>query len=196
MSCELTSGRVLGCKTSIGGVKAIYVCPHEDLGALTFTNTATGGAASPHFISDIGETTLYKIALPKHTANFTQNITASVENGTVFWQQVLEVTLHTLDRTTRAELYLHSINRLAIFVLDNNDNLFLLGRRDGVEVTAGTHVTGVVKGDLNGYTLTYTGEEKYPADYVAATDGSGEADYPFDNIATPANITIVDTIST
>ena len=191
MSCELTSGRVLGCKTSIGGVKAIYLCPHEELGALTFTNTPTGGGASPHFISDIGATTLYKYALPKHTANFTQTITSSVENGTIFWQQALSVTLHTLDQVTRAELYLVAINRLAVFVLDNNDNLFLLGRRDGVEVTEGTHVTGTVKGDLNGYTLTFTAEEKYPADYVAATDGVSDANYPFDNITTPANITVV-----
>jgi hypothetical protein len=191
MSCELTSGRIRGCKDAIGGVKAIFVCPHEELGELTFTNDANGGGVSPQYISNIGETTLYKIDLPKHTASFTQEITSSVENGTVFWTQTVAIQLHKLDRATRAELYLHAINRLAIFVLDNNDNLFLVGRLDGAEVTEGSWETGTVKGDVNGYNMTYTAEERYPADYVIATDGVNEADYPFDNITTPANVTVV-----
>ena len=196
MSCELTSGRTRQCKDSVGGIKAIYVCTHEDLGALTFTNNANGGGVSPQYISGIGATTLYKFDLPKHTGNFTEETTASVENGTVFWTQTLTIQLHKLDRNTRAELYLHAINRLAIFILDNNDNLVLMGRSDGAEVTAGPWSTGTVKGDLNGYSLTYTAEERYPADFVAATAGSSDADYPFDNIATPANITIIEGIPT
>lgn len=196
MSCELTSGRIRGCKDAVGGVKAIFVCPHDQLGALTFTNDDNGGGVSPQYISDIGETTLHKIDLPKHTGSFTQTITASVENGTVFWSQAVVIQLHKLDRATRAELYLHAINRLALFVLDNNDNLFLVGRLDGAEVTEGDFATGTLKGDMNGYNMTYTAEEKYPADYVVATDGASEADYPFDTITTPANVTIIEGIPT
>ena len=196
MSCELTSGRTRGCKTAVGGIKALYLCNHDDLGALTFTNTATGGGVSPHYISDIGATTLYKYDLPKHTGSFVETVTASVENGTVFWSQVVTIQLHSLDRNTRAELYKVATSRLAVFVLDNNDNLFLVGRIDGAEVTGADWTTGTVKGDMNGYNLVLTAEEKFPADFVAATDGSGEADYPFDNIVTPANITVVEGIPT
>lgn len=196
MSCELTSGRTRGCKTSIGGIKAIYVCPHEDLGALTFTNAATGGGVSPQYISGIAATTLYKYDLPKHTGSFVETVTTSVENGTVFWTQTVTIQLHTLDRNTRAELYLLATNRNAVFVLDNNDNLFLVGRTDGAEVTGADWTTGTVKGDMNGYNLVLTAEEKFPADYVVATDGSAEVNYPFDNLATPANVTIVEGIPT
>jgi hypothetical protein len=196
MACELTSGRTRGCKDAVGGIKAIYVCAHEDLPELTFENNEYGGGVAPHYISDIEEVTLYKFDLPKHTGSFVENVTSSVENGTVFWEQVLAIQLHKLDKQTRAELYLHAINRLAIFVLDNNDNLFLMGRRDGAEVTEGEWTTGVLKGDMNGYGLTFTAEEKFPADYVIATDGVNEDDYPFDNITTPANVTIVVGITT
>jgi hypothetical protein len=196
MSCELTSGRTRQCKDSVGGIKAIYVCPLQDLGTITYTNNDNGGGVSPQYISGIGATTLYMFELPKHTANFTEETTASVENGTVFWAQTLTIQLHKLDRNTRSELYLHAVNRLAIFILDNNDNLVLMGRTHGAEVTGGAWTTGTVMGDANGYSMTYTAEERYPADYVAATDGASDADYPFDNIETPANITIIEGIPT
>lgn len=192
MSCDLTAGRIKGCKDAIGGVRAIYLCALSELGALTFSGSDNGGGAAPQHISDIEATTLFKFELPKHTASFTQNVQSDVVAGTIFYEQVLAINLHKLDKETRAELYLHDINRLAIIVQDNNDNLFLMGRTDGAEVTEGTHVTGTLKGELNGYTRTYTAEEKYPADYLAATSGVGTASYPFDGLTTPANITVTE----
>jgi hypothetical protein len=67
-------------------------------------------------------------------------------------------------------------NRLAVFVQDNNDNIFMIGRNDGAEVTAMTTSTGVAKGDLNGYTVTITAEEPNKA-YLLEPFTS----VPFDN---------------
>jgi hypothetical protein len=39
----------------------------------------------------------------------------------------------------------------------------MIGRMDGAEVTAASTTTGTAKGDLNGYTITFTAEEKNKA---------------------------------
>ena len=41
-----------------------------------------------------------------------------------------------------------------------NDNVFLLGIDGGCYVTGGTVITGVAKGDLNGYTIEWGAEER------------------------------------
>ena len=45
---------------------------------------------------------------------------------------------------------------------------FLAGFENGCQVTAGTIVTGQAMNDLSGYTLTLTGMEKKPANFLDA----------------------------
>ncbi len=52
----------------------------------------------------------------------------------------------------------------------------MVGKVDGAEVTAMSTATGVAKGDLNGYTITFTAEEKNKA-YRLVSYSS----IPFDN---------------
>ena len=163
MSCALTRGRLLGCKDSIGGIKTIVVGPHADLGAVTVTSDEVTAVA--------GTITMYQYDLPKHTGSLTDNITVSVENGTVFYEQVIAATLHKLTKEDHAELKLLAQNRLAVFVEDVNDNIFLIGRNQGAEITAGTAVTGTAKGDMNGYTLEIKAEEIQPSMFVARSAG-------------------------
>jgi hypothetical protein len=53
-----------------------------------------------------------------------------------------------------------------VIVEDNNGNFFLAGLEHGCDVTGGTIVTGAAMGDLSGYTLTLTGMEKVPANFL------------------------------
>jgi len=155
MSCALTKGRTLGCRDSIGGIKQIAIMAHGDKGTVTI------GADGQ--VTSIGTSlTMFSYELPKHTGSLTDNIISSVENGTVFYEQVLAATLHKLTAADRAEIALIAKNRLLIAVLDNNDNCFMMGLDNGAEITAGTIVTGVAKGDMNGYTLEAKAEEAEP----------------------------------
>ena len=45
----------------------------------------------------------------------------------------------------------------------------MMGLEYGAEVTGGSIVTGTAMGDLSGYTLTLTAQEKLPANFVDAT---------------------------
>ena len=77
----------------------------------------------------------------------------------------------------RDELKLIVQNRLAVFVLDNNNSQWVVGEVNGAEITGGTSETGTALGDLNGYTLTITTQEREPMRSAATYTST-----PFDNV--------------
>ncbi len=83
-----------------------------------------------------------------------------------------------------------SYNRSQVFVLDNNDNVFLLGMDNGCDVSGGTAVSGAAKGDMTGFTLELRAEEKDPMIWLPATAGGGTAKYPFDGLSDEAALNI------
>ncbi len=180
MACELTAGFLLDCKDSIGGIKAIYLQQHEDfLSGVTID-------PSTEEISALPEVDVYKYICPKHTGSFTEEVASSVENGTIFYTQTVTATFFKLNALRRKQLELVAKNRLVVFVQDNNDNIWMIGKADGAEVTAMTTATGVAKGDLNGYTITFTAEEAHKAYRLESFTNN-----PFDNFdVTPIAPTI------
>ena len=80
MACELTKGRSLDCKTATGGIKAVYFAQHADL----VITRASGEVTDLEFAGG-APTTLFKYNLPRGTGSFTDTITGSAENGTVFF---------------------------------------------------------------------------------------------------------------
>ena len=173
MSCSLTAGHSLDCKDTIGGIHEVFF--------VAFDTLENGITVTSNEVSDLPDMTLYRYELPKNTGSFTENITSSVENGTVYWEQVLEFTVFELTTAMRVELESLARGRWMVFVRDRNDNMWLMGRYCSAEVTGGSQATGTAKGDLNGYTVTMTAEEKEPAIKVA----SGlKTTYWFDTVPT------------
>jgi len=107
---------------------------------------------------------------PKNSSSFTQTVNASVENGTVFYSQVLSLVLNKPVVADIVELTNLAKGRLGILVQDNNDNYFVMGHTRGAELTGGTIASGTAPGDLNGYTLEFTAEEAIPAPFWDTTD--------------------------
>lgn len=177
MSCTLALGRKEPCKDSVGGIRAVYFADYGTLGAIAEADdviSAFGG--DPQFFQ-------YEV---KGSSSFTQNIQSNRENGTTAFEQVLELTLHKLTKEDHKELKLLSFGRPHVLVEDYNGNVFVAGLEHGMDVTGGTIVTGAAMGDLSGYTLTLTGMERKPANFIAAsTPPDGETDIA----ATTANAT-------
>ena len=96
----------------------------------------------------------------------TQTITASRENGTVFFSQALSLTLPKLSADDSKELKLLAYGRPHIVVVDYNGNALLLGREHGCDVTGGTLVSGAAMGDLIGYTIEFTAEELMLSNFI------------------------------
>lgn len=163
MACALTQNYTLDCKDSIGGLKEVFFAPLEDI--VSFTGTAGTLTA---VVMDLGKT-FFKYDLVKESANFAEAINTNVQNGTVFYAQTLEIILNKLQVNTRNEILLLAKNNIVAIVKDNNDKMFVLGKLNGLDITGGGSASGTAFGDRNGYTLTFTGNEKELADLFTGT---------------------------
>jgi hypothetical protein len=163
MACDLISGRVEPCKDSVGGLKNLYFVNYGDLGAITYdaTNTDVIDAVA-------GNPDAFKYEI-KGASSFTQNIQSSRDTGTTVFEQVIEVTLKKLSVSDHMELKMLAFGRPNVIIEDNNGNYFLAGLEHGCDVTGGTIVTGSAMSDLSGYTLTLTGMERVPANFLGDT---------------------------
>ena len=159
MACDLSLGRKEPCKDVVGGIKAVYFTDFGDLGTVTETDDE---------ITDLSGTfSAYKYEV-KGNSSFEQNITSSRENGTTFFEQTLNLTLHKLSKEDNKELKLLAYGRPHVAVEDYNGNVFLMGLQHGADVSGGTIVTGAAMGDLSGYTLSLSAMEVKPANFIAS----------------------------
>jgi hypothetical protein len=161
MACEnLSLGRLKPCKDTVGGIKNIYFVNYGDFDGIVYN------ATDSDVIDDLAASfNAYKYEV-HFSSSFTQNIQSSMENGTTAFEQVLEVTLPKLTKEDHKELKLVSFGHPHVIVEDQNGNFFVAGLLNGMSVTGGTIVTGLNMGDLSGYTLTLTGMEKVPANFL------------------------------
>ena len=169
MACDLTLGRKEPCKDVVGGIKAVYFVDFGDFSSIAYDSTDTD------VIDTLGSTLTCRQYDVKGNSSFEQNITSSRENGTTFFEQTLNLTLHKLTKEDNKELKLMSYGRPHIIVEDYNLNLFVMGLEHGADVSGGTIVTGAAMGDLNGYTLTFTAMEKVPANFIQRTSNTESA---------------------
>ena len=197
MACNLTRGLLVDCKDQIGGLKKIFFTQSycSDIRAsATFNGTNALQIDTAGFANwDIygGSTVnVFQYDLRPNLSSMTVNINSDPATGTTFFEQTLSITLQKLTVAQTNELKLISYNRSQIFVLDTNDNVFLLGMDNGCDVSGGTAVSGAAKGDMSGYTLEFRAEEKDPMIWLPATAGGGTAKYPFDGLSDEASLNI------
>tara|TARA_E500000305_G_C3927792_1_gene191327 strand:+ start:93 stop:620 length:528 start_codon:yes stop_codon:yes gene_type:complete len=168
MSCAVTAGRKIPCKSNVGGLKAIYFHTYDaDVVAASVTAgvvTLPTGNAADFFKYDI-----------KGNSSLETSINSSRENGTTFFESTLNMTLQVLDSPTQEQIKLLAKDRPHVVVEDYNGKFFLLGKEHGCEVTGGTMVTGAAMGDLSGFTLVLTAQETAPPFFCAAAPSLSDA---------------------
>jgi hypothetical protein len=160
MACALTQGFVLDCKESLGGVKSVRFVEFDNA-----TMTYAAGVAT--ITMDAGKK-FWLYSQVRETSSLTETITANVQNGTIFYQQEVVIVLNKLAAATRNEILLLAKNRLLAIVEDMNGNYWLLGAKNGLDITSGNSATGTASGDRNGYTLTFQAMEADPMWSVAS----------------------------
>lgn len=172
MACTIGSGRTEPCKDVVGGLKNVYIINFEASNyAVTENSTDTAANMSVPRIAEVGSASnvqAYRFQL-KGNSSYTENLQASRENGTLAFEQVLELQLKKLTKESHKEIKALSFGRPHIIVEDYNGNLFLAGREHGMEVTGGTIATGTAMTDMSGYTLTFTAMERKPAQLLDDT---------------------------
>jgi hypothetical protein len=159
MACLLTTGRKLACKDAVGGIRRIFLADYGTLGTATISNG--------YVTAFSGTYTLYQYDV-KSASGLEQTINSSDDNGTTFFEQVLTLVLTKLDPETQVELQKVITGRPHVFIEDNNGNYLSVGMTRGT-MTTGSITSGIALGDLNGYTLTITGQEPLMAQFVTST---------------------------
>lgn len=157
MACDLAKGKKIVCKDQMGGIKALYFANFNEYGYTIANETLTA-------LGTLAE--VFKWELKGTTNTLTQTPNVSRDNGTAFFNQVVSATFPKLDAETQQELKLMMYGRPQVFVEDYNGNIFLCGVENGMEMTAGSIVTGGAGGDLTGYTIELTGTEKLAAPFL------------------------------
>lgn len=185
MACEnLSLGRLKPCKDSVGGLKNIYFINYGDMDGITYDVTDTD------VIDAIGTSVnCYKYDV-HFASSLTQNIQSSTENGTTAFEQVLEVSMPKLTKEDHKEIKLISFGHPHVVIEDQNNNFFIAGALNGMEVTGGTIVTGTAMGDLSGYTITLTGMERLPANFLKSA--ATQSPVPATNALEDAGGVIID----
>ena len=160
MPSLLTSGRSLGDKRSVGGLKAVYFADFGTLGATTIVDgEITAVAGTPDFFK-------YEI---KGSSSLETTINSSSESRSTFYTQALNLTLPILDKATQEQIKILATVRPHVVVEDYNGKFFLVGLENGAEVNGGTIVSGAAMGDMSGFTLTMEAMEVAPAFFVTST---------------------------
>jgi hypothetical protein len=172
MSCYISEGISLNqCSDSIGGIQKIYIAggTGTTVGGVTgFTYTADDSISGA---TSATGTIFYGFELKRGTSQLTQNIQKSFENGTVFYEQLLEAVMYKYDASKRAIIEnLAQKDNLQVIAIDQNDTAVMLGQVRGMYVSAGALTSGLALGDRNGVSWTMTGQEPVPARVI---DGTG-----------------------
>jgi hypothetical protein len=171
MSCYISEGISLNqCSDSIGGIQKIYIAggTGTTIGGVTgFTynvdDSITGATSA-------AGTIFYGFELKRGTSQLTQNIQKSFENGTVFYEQLLEAVMFKYDADKRLIIEnLAQKDNLQVIAIDQNNTQVMLGEVRGMYVSAGALTSGLALGDRNGINFTLTGQEPVPARVIVGS---------------------------
>jgi len=185
MACLVANGRALECRESIGGIRNIYFVNNNVMGAYTIDVDGE--------LDDLGAASAsYKYELNPQSSDFDEAITVSEENGTVFYEQTINLALPNLSKDALKNLKLLAQGRFQIFVEDNNINeatgfgdLYLAGAYNGMTVTGGNIGRGKAFGDMSGYNIALVGREQRAA--LSVVPSAVVADTIFGGLTTSGN---------
>ena len=172
MACDITSGFSLACRDNSGGIKNIYILSGS---------TPAITESSEGLISDLSGTgVFYKFELTKNVGDFTETPTVSLENGTVFYDQIINVAFHKLQSSIRNQVKVLAQNPDLKIIVETNNGVetpytgryFYVGNRRGATLSGGAGATGTAFGDANQYALSFQGIEPEPAEEISTSDGA------------------------
>lgn len=166
-TCAIVAGYVIGCRDSIGGIDAVYIAEAGNVTLVDASGTITG-------ITKATGKKYFKFEVPtKSTATATSEGTANTENGTLFFEQTVELPINKRDATTRNIVTTLAKNKVSIITLDKDGVYRAYGKANGLYLDSTGGMTGAAAGDKNGYTLKFSGTE--PEDFFVVTNAVGLA---------------------
>ena len=157
MSCTLTSGRTEPCKNEIGGIKAVYFMPYVkyDYSQIVGVRGST--------LTSFPTTDVYKYVV--QGGSFTERI-ESKEDGFLV-EQSLDFTLWKMGYFTNQELSILEKIDFRYIIEMNNGKFRIGGLFDGGRIDSINAQTGGALGDLNGYQVSISSQERWAAPFIS-----------------------------
>ena len=153
MACALTQGRAIDCRNSTGGISEILIA---NFGDITIDTVASGVLTA---LTQAAATNFYIYNMEKENASLVETHTGSLENGTNFYDSVLDFSTKNLTASESEELTLIDQARLFVIVKTNNGKWWTVGAYFAADKLTGTSVTGMAFGDMSGYSYSITAKE-------------------------------------
>jgi len=173
MPCDITAGYAIDCRDSIGGIDAIYLIENSalyDASGVTRITQASGTVTA--MTKDTGKK-FYKFEVPRATAMASNNITASSENGTIFYTHMVSFPLNSRSATTRNIINTLAKNRVTIVTKDMDGVFRMYGAGFGLFLDTAEGGSGTALGDRNGYQLSFSSQEA--DDFLVVASGVAAA---------------------
>jgi len=157
MACLINTGYALGCRDNLGGIQKIYLRNFSASTVYSYDSTGviTGATNSG--------SSFYTIEQRTETGEFNQNGQHSLENGTNFWNQNVNLVFHKYQASLRDLLYVLAQKEMTILIQDQNGKWFLIGEQNGGNLISSAANVGKAYGDMNGVTVGLQAKEPTPA---------------------------------
>lgn len=179
MPCAITSGYTIDCRDSVGGVETIWLIENSALyDASGNSRVTTDGSGTVSALTKATGKRFYKFEVPRATSMTGNGITASQENGTLFYTHQVEFPINQRNAAVRNIVTTLAKNRLT-FVTKEGDGVYrMFGKEFGLFLDSSEGGSGTALADRNGYLLKFSSQEKedfliVPANIAAALETPG-----------------------
>ena len=153
MTCILTSGIARGCRDNRPGIKRALIANIDNITSYTeaegLISAFTTGSVTPFF----------EFIPTKQSSNADAEGQFDSSTGAAGYNHMVNLTFAKKDVAKRNTLQLMGEADLVAIIQDFNGSYWYYGAFNGLEVSTMTDVTGVTGTDLNGYTVTLSGEQ-------------------------------------
>lgn len=139
------------CATSKGGIREVYICDWaKDLFTVgESANTVTALKSDAQW---------FKYYIKRNTSSFTSTATIDLANGVNYVSTELNLVFTRQETAKRVEMSALLLNDVACLVIDSNNKVWVMGKDNPVNATAGTAESGTAASDGNKYSITLTDE--------------------------------------
>lgn len=157
MSCVLSSDFTLPCRRSKGGVQKVYITETANIA----TYTTASGVITALTLDSGKQFFEYNLGMGGSSAQAVIGGDRAAQSR--FYTHTVQIQLPKFETALRNEILVLGQVNVVIIVLDENGKYFLYGASAsdyrGLEISEGTGQTGTASADLNGFNITFTGDE-------------------------------------
>lgn len=161
--------RECGAAGIMGGADDLLVMSYNDAEPVGLDGKVY--AITAGVVSEIGRKTtkkFVKVSMPPETGGLAEALTANIQNGSSFFTQTLTLVMQKLSVVNR-DFVLSVMNQPIIAIVRTPNGKYYAGGLGGrLQLATADGGTGIAAGDLQGRTLTFTGNEDNPFPEVDA----------------------------